>query len=514
MTSPDILLSICIPTYNRNDFLRKTLESITSQDAFINTEEIEVIISDNLSSDNTQILGLEFEKKFPRKIKYFRNEKNFGAEMNLELVLSRGSGTCLKIHNDNLIVKNGSLTEVIKVIKATEAEKPVLFFTNGNNNINGVDFSICSNLDEFVKAASYITTWMGGFCIWRDDFRMIPDFTANAKTQLIQTDILFRLLEKGRRAIVFYGNFFTSMTIEKRGGYNIAEVFGKNYLTYLKKYRAKGLLQDSTYELEKKLVLIKHIIPYYFDKTNDFHKNGFFVHMQDYLHDDYFYNAIEGLILAEGRSVQAPLGAISESAIKMDIAAQWRRLNAHNEVSITDWHGFVDFNKVKAGRRSYGGLTLWSFGAEEEGLLIGNFVSIADDVKFLLGGNHSYLGFSTFPFLTKYFATLESVSKGQIVVKDDVWIGFNSTILSGVTIGQGAIIAAGSLVTKDVAPYSIVGGNPAKLIKYRFEQEVVDKLVLFDFARLSDEVILKNRDALYQEITSENIDVILNKMTQ
>ena len=157
---------------------------------------------------------------------------------------------------------------------------------------------------------------------------------------------------------------------------------------------------------------------------------------------------------------------------------------------------------------------MWSFGAEEEGLLIGNFVSIADDVKFLLGGNHSYLGFSTFPFLTKYFATLESVSKGQIVVKDDVWIGFNSTILSGVTIGQGAIIAAGSLVTKDVAPYSIVGGNPAKLIKYRFEQEVVDKLVLFDFARLSDEVILKNRDALYQEITSENIDVILNKMTQ
>ena len=514
MASSGIFLSICIPTYNRDNYLRKTLESITCQDAFINTEEIEVIISDNVSSDGTQSLGLEFEKKFPKKIKYFRNENNVGGEMNMELVLSRGGGRCLKLHNDNLIVKDGSLAEIIKVVKATEAEKPVLFFTNGNNNVNGVQLTICNNLDEFVKASSYITTWIGGFSIWLDDFRMITDFTVNSKTQLIQTDILFRLMEKGKRAIVFYDAYFTSQAIQKRGGYNIAEVFGKNYLAYLKKYLSMGLLKDSTYQLEKKIVLVRHIIPYYFDKTNDFHKNGFFVHMQDYLHEDYFYTAIEGLILADDSSVTAPAGPTSEQARNIDVADQWRRLNAHNELNIKNWYGFVNFNKVKAGRRSYGGLTLWSFGAEDERLTIGNFVSIADDVKFLLGGNHAYQGFSTFPFLTKYFATLESVSKGPILVQDDVWIGFNSTIMSGVTIGQGAIVAAGSLVTKDVAPYSIVGGHPAKLIKYRFEREVIDKLVHYDFASLSDETILKNRETMYQELTPENIDDVLKKMTQ
>ncbi|RZT05402.1 Acetyltransferase (isoleucine patch superfamily) [Duganella sp. CF402] len=521
MSATGVYLSICIPTYNRDRFLRQTLESITCQDAFINTDEIEVIISDNVSTDDTQVVGQEFEQRFPGKVKYFKNETNLGTELNLERVLARGEGICLKLQNDNLTMRDGSLAELVKVIKATEAEKPILFFTNGNNNVHGVQLTTCNNLDEFVQAASYFTTWMGGFCIWRDEFRAIPDFTASAKTQLIQTDILLRLMETGKRAIVFYGVYFIGLPIGKKGGYNIAEVFGKNYLAFLKKYMAMGLLREETYQREKRLILINHIIPYYFDKTNGFHKNGFFVHMQDYLHDDYFYQAIEGLLLAEPAAAPAASAPAVASAPpapdpvqvrNMEIADHWRHLNAHNEVSITRWHGFVDFNKVKAGRRSYGGLELWLFGGAGESLTIGNFVSIADDVKFLLGGNHPYQGLSTFPFATKYFATLEAGSKGPIVVEDDVWIGYNSTILSGVTIGQGAIIAAGSMVTKDVAPYSIVGGNPARLIKYRFDQAVIDRLLDFDFSSLSDETILKNREALYQELTSDNVDVVLQKL--
>lgn len=519
MSTTGVFLSICIPTYNRDSFLRQTLDSITCQDAFIHTDEIEVIISDNVSTDDTQSVGLEFEQRFPGKVKYFKNETNLGTELNLERVLSRGVGSCLKLQNDNLTMRNGTLAELVKIIKATEAEKPILFFTNGNNNVHGRQLTICNNLDEFVRAASYFTTWMGGFCIWRDEFKAIPDFTASAKTQLIQTDILLRLMETGKRAIVFYEAYFIGLPIGKKGGYNIAEVFGKNYLAFLKKYMAMGLLQEETYQLEKRLILVNHIIPYYFDKTNGFHKNGFFVHMQDYLHDDYFYQAIEGLLLAEpspapASVANAPVGPDPVQVRNTEIAEHWRHLNAHNEVSINRWHGFIDFNKVTAGRRSYGGLELWIFGNAGESLTIGNFVSIADDVKFLLGGNHPYQGISTFPFLTKYFATLESESKGPIVVKDDVWIGYNSTILSGVTIGQGAIIAAGSLVTKDVAPYSIVGGNPAKLIKYRFEPAVIDRLLNFDFASLSDETILKNREALYQELTAENIDGVLQKIQQ
>lgn len=70
----------------------------------------------------------------------------------------------------------------------------------------------------------------------------------------------------------------------------------------------------------------------------------------------------------------------------------------------------------------------------------------------------------------------EATSKGDIVVKDDVWIGYGSIILSGVHIGQGAVIAAGSVVSHDVPPYAIVGGVPARLIKYRFSEEMTKKL--------------------------------------
>jgi serine acetyltransferase len=71
--------------------------------------------------------------------------------------------------------------------------------------------------------------------------------------------------------------------------------------------------------------------------------------------------------------------------------------------------------------------------------------------------------------------------KGDIIVSNDVWIGAKSTIMSGVKIGDGAIVAAGALVTKDVEPYSIVGGNPAKLLKYRFDKSQIEELLKIEW---------------------------------
>lgn len=85
-------------------------------------------------------------------------------------------------------------------------------------------------------------------------------------------------------------------------------------------------------------------------------------------------------------------------------------------------------------------------------------------------------GVSTYPFKRKLFhGGEEAVSKGDIIVGDDVWVGYGATILSGVHIGQGAVIAAGAVVNKDVPPYAIVGGIPAKVIKYRFSESVCKK---------------------------------------
>lgn len=509
MSDDTIWLSICIPTYNRGEYLRQTLKSIVEQKDFQQSFDIEIVISDNCSTDNTHEVGMHFASNFPGKVRYHRNAINEGPESNFEGVLRKGKGRFLKLHNDNLLIRNGSLTEIVKVIKATALERPVIFFTNGNKS-TGKPLEICHTFNNFVKTVSFFSTWIGGFGIWREDLEAIPDFSVNAHLRIIQTDIVFRLVAAGRRAIVLLDVYFVGMDIGKKGGYNIAEVFGQNYLSLLKKYVSTGLLSAEVYEQEKKDVLLRHIIPYYFDETNGFDKTGFFKYMRDYENDDYFLAAIESLIFQKQNRLQ-PTQAPTPSQDDL-LREYWRQRNSHNETILTKAYGPVNFENIKVGRKTYGGITVWSYGNPSEALSIGSFVSIADDVTFLLGGNHGYSGLSTFPFLTKYFGTLESQTKGPVSVGDDVWIGYNTLILSGVTIGQGAVIAAGSVVSKDVLPYSIVGGNPARLIRYRFERAVIDKLLSVDFEKLTDAKILSNKTALQEPLTSENVEAVLTAL--
>lgn len=155
---------------------------------------------------------------------------------------------------------------------------------------------------------------------------------------------------------------------------------------------------------------------------------------------------------------------------------------------------------------TYGKINISSFGNAEERLKIGNLVSIGGNVLFLLGGNHRYDCLTTFPIKVKILGERsEATTKGPILIEDDVWIGNNSIILSGITIGKGAIIAAGSVVTKNVSPYSIVGGNPARFIKYRFSEEVIKKLLKIDLSKIDREFIGENRELLYERISEENI---------
>ena len=113
-------------------------------------------------------------------------------------------------------------------------------------------------------------------------------------------------------------------------------------------------------------------------------------------------------------------------------------------------------------------------------LKIGRFCSIAGGVVFHLFGNHRVDWATTFPF-TKLFTEASGIQgypqiKGDIVVGNDVWIGTNACVLAGVTIGNGAVVGAGSMVTRNVPPYAIVAGNPAKLIRYRFSPGQIAKL--------------------------------------
>ncbi len=128
-------------------------------------------------------------------------------------------------------------------------------------------------------------------------------------------------------------------------------------------------------------------------------------------------------------------------------------------------------------------------------LKIGKFSSIAADVLFLLGGNHRADFITTYPFnaLMENFRYIEGHphSKGDITVGNDVWIGHGSKILSGVSIGDGAIIGANSLVTRDIPPYAIAVGSPAKVIKYRFDEETIEKMLEIKWWDFKEDEIIK-----------------------
>lgn len=126
---------------------------------------------------------------------------------------------------------------------------------------------------------------------------------------------------------------------------------------------------------------------------------------------------------------------------------------------------------------------LYHYGPER--LRIGRFCSLATGVRFIMNGaNHRMDGPSTFPFPTMggswagHMDLLSGLpSRGDTVVGNDVWLGNGSTVLPGVSIGHGAIVAAGAVVARDVPPYSVVAGNPARLVRHRFEPEHVDRLL-------------------------------------
>ena len=168
-----------------------------------------------------------------------------------------------------------------------------------------------------------------------------------------------------------------------------------------------------------------------------------------------------------------------------------------------------DVSRVEAGQNVYGELNVLMANDGDEKLVIGDYCSIAPDVTFILASEHPYKGLSTYPFKDKLgFQECEAVSKGDIIVGDDVWIGLKATICSGVKIGQGAIVAAGSVVVKDVAPYSIVGGNPAKFIKWRFEDESIrERMMQLDWSKFDKSLVDKdNVEELYAPVSLAGID--------
>lgn len=148
---------------------------------------------------------------------------------------------------------------------------------------------------------------------------------------------------------------------------------------------------------------------------------------------------------------------------------------------------------------------LYHYPVNHDKLVIGKFCSIACGAKFILtSANHTMKSLSTYPFpifFEEWGLDVANVTeawdnKGDIIIGNDVWIGYEAVILSGVTIGDGAIIGARAVVTKDVPPYAIVGGVPARHIRRRFDEETVTRLMELKWWEWSDEKIKDHLPAI------------------
>jgi acetyltransferase-like isoleucine patch superfamily enzyme len=137
------------------------------------------------------------------------------------------------------------------------------------------------------------------------------------------------------------------------------------------------------------------------------------------------------------------------------------------------------FPQYRIGRGTYGVPQIQSYPHDAQ-LIIGSFGSIANDVRIMLGGNHHPEWVSTYPFgamWPEHDHPDQPATRGDVVIGNDVWIGRGAMIMSGVTIGDGAVVGAGAVVAKDVPPYMIAVGNPARHVRLRFAPEIVEKLL-------------------------------------
>lgn len=161
------------------------------------------------------------------------------------------------------------------------------------------------------------------------------------------------------------------------------------------------------------------------------------------------------------------------------------KINRLAYIKNTEFEGnnYIDrFCKIK--NSSFGKYSYVGFNSDFNNVKVGNYCSISSNVKMGLG-KHPTNHFSSSPvfysnnnpFGVKEAYTSFEENPQKTIVENDVWIGANVIVMDGVTIGTGAIVAAGSVITKDIAPYEIVGGVPAKVIKKRFEEETIDDLL-------------------------------------
>ena len=283
-----MLLSICIPTYNRSEYLKKTLESLVTQKGWP-FPDVEIVISDNASSDDTASVIAEYISRYPENIRGRSLKNEIHAHDNFDLVMSSADGEFIKLNNDTLMWEPGMLEKFVAVIRGTSAD---IFLTPSTHMapVAGKENLILKDMDDVISNCSYFLTWIGNLCVRKSIFLSLDDRNRRIATRLTQVDIILRLIASGVGVVIDGRIFFRTQEVVKKLDYQIVEVFCCNYFGLLGEYLENGI-SKTIFELEKKRVLFDFLIPAHFDffheragveqrnfwkNTGIYHKNPYF----------------------------------------------------------------------------------------------------------------------------------------------------------------------------------------------------------------------------------------------
>ena len=505
------ILSICIPTYNRADILKNTLDSITKQKSFLETDDVEIVISDNCSTDYTEQICREIKDKFGDKIIYIRRNEPIFPDLNIFQTINFANGTFCKINNDTCAWNCGILDETLDMLKNNLDAECILFL--GNFKQTEEKITKCQTMDDIVKAMSIFLTWISTLCIKKETYEEIEDPLRYAKRRFPLTDIVGRLCESNKNILVYNSPQFAVFAPYKKGGnYNIAEAFGYDFPWILTNFIGKhNGLSKEVFENEKKNIL-SHVNQYYFDLTNDysFRKTGYFKYMKNFFGKDFYFwksyikELSKNFIFyfdrnKNGKNMTLKLfGKLIR--IKRNYKKIWRKRNRHNSTELVSDNLFEN---IIVDSNTKGKIEVFGDERYNRGTLkIGKFVTVSDGVKFYLTPTPEKHQLST------YSQSEEIYNLKDITVKDDVWIGADVKILAGTTIGQGAIIGAGSIITGDVPPYATV--EKSEIIGYRFSEEIIEKLLKIDFSKIEKVA----PDVINQYINKDNICDIIKEINK
>lgn len=190
--------------------------------------------------------------------------------------------------------------------------------------------------------------------------------------------------------------------------------------------------------------------------------------------------------------------------LKAAVYPVYRLLYWKSEVKLSSTERPIPRGLIEVGENTYGieHLSIHSWNSDAK-LIIGRYCSIADSVHVFLGGNHRLDWTTTYPFADETSdgsirgnRTGHPATKGNVVIGNDVWIGSHASVMSGIKIGNGAAIAAYSHVVNDVPPYALVGGNPARVIRFRFPESTINRLLQIAWWNWPQRVVTGNSDFL------------------